>query len=428
MLKKILLTLSLPLMLSAHTMPELFSALKNHSQTKSDEMVTKKAGVYKNLANSQLYPKVNLFAKYDYYTTPTGMVPVPPNDLVEMIQPTTKYTSAQPFSNTILREGASFTMPIFVKSIFTTADKAEAMQKSAKAKKHINLLKNEALIVGSNANFIYLRALEKSLDTKEKSLLETKKTLQIKVDNGRAPASALYKINDGLNQISITKNNINLQTKKLISTISSLTGIKLTQPIEMDVNATTSDSKELASLEPLKKKIIADRLRIKATKEKLYPSLLAQGSYVYSQGKAYNSGVAVNTNYGNIGVVLNIPLLQMDNYSEVTLSEIEVKSSEVALEKQSDELSAQAQMLEDSLPLLANSVKLYEQSIEDKKQLLEIAKLNYKNGRLSTEEYLRYEDDVVGAEAKLYKSKAELIQTKMQLAVIYANNIEEMVK
>ena len=425
MLKKTLITLSLPLVLSAHTIPELFNALKNHSQTKSDKMVVEKAGVYKDLADSKLYPKINLFAKYDNYSSPTGMLPVPPNELFPMIQ---DQTIAQPFSRNITREGASFTMPIFVKSIFSAADKAEAMQKSAKAKKRINLLKNEALIVGSNANFIYLEALQKSLHTKEKSLLETKKTLQIKVDNGRAPASALYKINDGLNQISIAKNNINLQKKKLISMVNSLTGIQLEKPVDMDVEDVAQGSKDLASLEPLREKIVADKLSVKVTKEKLYPGVFAHGSYAYSQATSYNNDKSLHEEYGNIGVVLNIPLLQMDNYSEISLAEMEVKSGEVELEKMSDELHAKAQMLEDSLPLLDNSVKLYKQSINDKKQLLEIAKLNYKNGRLSTEEYLRYEDDVVSAEAKLYKSEAELIQTKMQLAVIYANNIEEMVK
>lgn len=424
-MKKTIVALALPLVIYAQNMSELFDALKNHSQTKSDEMVVKKSEVYKNLADDKLYPKINLFAKYDYYTTPTGMIPVPPNDLLQMVKDP---TVGQPFSENITREGIAFSMPVFMKSIFSAADKAEAMQKSAKAKKHINLLKNEALIVGSNANFVYLSALKESLDTKEKSLLETKKTLQIKVDNGRAPASALYKINDGLNQISISKNNINLQTKKLISIIYSLTGITLEKPVDMDINIASDTSKTLASLEPLRAKIAADRLNVKVEKEKLYPAIFAQGSYAFSQGTAYNNDKSVNETYGNIGVVLNIPLLQMDNYSEIALAEVEVTSGEVELEKMSDELQAKAQMLEASLPLLENSVKLYQQSINDKKKLLEIAKLNYKNGRLSTEEYLRYEDDVVSAKAKFYKSEAALIQTKMELAVIYANNIEEMVK
>ena len=424
-MKKTLLALGIPLLLQAHTIPELFDALKHHSQTKSDEMLVKKAEVYGDLADAKLYPKINLFAKYDHYTSPTNMLPVPPNELLEMVKDP---AVGQPFSQNITREGVAFSMPLFMKSIFSAADKAEAMQKSAKAKKRINLLKNEALIVGSNANFIYLEALEKSLSIKEKSLLETKKTLRIKVDNGRAPASALYKINDGLNQISIAENNIHLQKKKLISMVDSLTGIKLEKPVAMHVASEIEHGEELASLEPLRAKIAADRLGIKVEKEKLYPAVFAHGSYAFLQAPAYNNDKNVNETYGNIGVVLNIPLLAMDNYSEISLAELEVQSGEAELEKMTDELHAKAKMLEESLPLLANSVKLYQQSIDDKKQLLRIAKLNYKNGRLSTEEYLRYEDDVVAAKAKLYKSQAELIQTKMQLAVIYATNIEEMVK
>jgi len=425
MKKTLCLALGIPLLLQAHTMPELFDALKTHSQTKSDELPVKKAAIYENLANAKLYPQINLFAKYDNYTSPTNLLPVPPNELLAMVK---DQEVGQPFSENITREGIAFSMPIFVKSIFTAADKAKAMQKSAKAKKRINLLKNEALIVGSNANFIYLEALQKSLHTKEKSLLETKKTLRIKVDNGRTPASALYKINDGLNQISIAENNINLQKKKLISMLDALTGIKLKTPVVMHLRAKIKSNKDLASLEPLRAKIAADRLNVKVKKEKLYPALFAQGSYTYSQGSAYNNDKNVNEKYGNIGVVLKVPLLHKDDYSEISLAKIELKSSEVELEKMFDELQSKAQMLEESLPLLNNSAKLYKQSISDKKQLLKIAKLNYKSGRLSTEEYLRYEDSVVSAKAKLYKSEAELIQTKMQLAVIYANNIEEMVK
>ncbi|HFB53805.1 MAG TPA: hypothetical protein ENJ67_03655, partial [Sulfurimonas autotrophica] len=67
-------------------------------------------------------------------------------------------------------------------------------------------------------------------------------------------------------------------------------------------------------------------------------------------------------------------------------------------------------------------------SIQNKEKLLKIAKVNYNSGRLSTEEYLRYEDDVVSAKAKLYEAKAQKWQTQMELAVIYANNIEEMVR
>jgi len=423
-MKKVLFALALPWLLEAQSIPELFDALKSHAQIKSDTMLVKKSEMQKKMVNSSLYPKIDLFASYDNYNEATGMLPVPPNKLLDMVQ---DQTVAQPFSNNIYKAGAKFSMPLFVKSIYTTAKKAEAMQRSAKAKKRINILQNEALIVGANANFLYLVSLTKALNGKEKSLLETKKTIQIKVDNGRSPASALYKINDSLNEIAISKNNIELQKKKLISTIESLTGVHLNAPVAMQQTA-TFEKGAFGSLKPLQEKVKADRINMQAQKEKLYPALYAHGSYVYSTGKAYNNDKDVNEEYGNVGILLNIPILEMNQYDSISLAKIELQSTEIELEKVRDELNSEAQMLETSLPLLDNSLKLYTQSVQNKKKLLAIAKVNYNNGRLSTEEYLRYEDAVVTQEANLYKTHATKWQTLMRLAVIYANNIEEMVK
>ncbi|ADN08487.1 TolC family protein [Sulfurimonas autotrophica] len=423
-MKKIILSLAVPFVMYAQNLSQLFDALKVHSQTKSDEIAVQKSEVQQDLVYANLYPKVNLFGSFDNYSSPTNMKPIAPNVLKPMLS---DQSIAQPYSYNIYKTGANFTMPIFVKFIYTAADKAKALQKSAKAKKHINLLKNEALIVGANANYLYLDSLLKALHVKEESLQETQKTTQIKVDNGRAPESALYKINDALNQVAIAKNNIQLEKKKLISTIQTLTGIVLDKPVSMHELASFSKG-QMGALQPLQDKLRADRLGIKAEKEKLYPTLVAHGNYAFSKATAYNNDKDVNEEYGNVGVVLNIPLLAMDSYASIKLSQIELRAGEIELAKLSDELTAQAKMLEDSLELLKNSQKLYVHSVEDKKKLLEIAKVNYNSGRLSTEEYLRYEDDVVSQEANLYKIEATRWQTLMQLAVIYANNIEEMVQ
>ncbi len=424
-MKKILLALSVPYLLSAHTMSELFEALKNHSQTKFDELVVQKAVVSSSQASSQLYPKVDLFATYDNYSSPTNMKPIAPNSIQPMLAPGS--TIAQPYSNNIYKGGVKFTMPLFVKSIYTTIDKAKAMQKSAEARTKINLLKNEAIIVGSNANLIYLEALRRSLDLKEQSLLQTQNTLKIKVDNGRTPAAALYKIEDSLNQISITKNNLDLQKQKLISSIEALTGIKLASAVAMQELHNVTKGR-LEALKPLQENLKASQLEVAAQKEKLYPTIVAHGSYVYSSAQAYNNGKDVHEEYGNIGVVLTIPLLAMNQYDALDKAKVEMFSDKVELDKLRDELSAKADMLHNSLPLLDNSIKLSQKSIQNKEKLLEIAKVNYNSGRLSTEEYLRYEDDIVNAKAKLYQTQAQKWQTLMELAVIYANNIEEMIK
>ncbi len=424
-MRRIFVALSVAASLHATTLNELFDALKQHSVTKVDEMQVQNAKVAKETVRSKLYPKIDLFAKYDHYSDPTGMVPVPPNTLFPMIQ---DQSIAQPFSRNVLREGASFSMPLFVKSIYTLGEKAEAMHKSAEAKKKINLIKNEALIVGANANLLYLTQLEKSLSTKERSLRETQKTLKIKVENGRTPESALYKIDDALNQINITKNAIALQKEQVVSSIRTLTGITLKEPVKMPEASVAINTQKVRSLEPLELKLQAQLREMQAKKERLYPSVVAYGNYSFSQAKAYNNDKHVHEKYGNIGVVFNLPLFAMDDYKEIQKAKVEYKKEEIQLQKQKDELLSKAQMLQNSLPLLENSIKLSKKSIENKKRLLEIAKVNYNSGRLSTEEYLRYEDEQVSAKAALYKAKAQKWQTLMQLCVIYGNNIEEIIQ
>jgi outer membrane protein TolC len=112
------------------------------------------------MANSQLYPTVDLTGRYDYSSIPSSMYPLPPNELLPMVQ---DQKIAQPFSKNIYRAGVGISMPLFVKSIFTIASQAQMMQYAAKDQQYINLLKNEAIIVSANANLIYLQQLDSSL-------------------------------------------------------------------------------------------------------------------------------------------------------------------------------------------------------------------------------------------------------------------------
>jgi len=85
----------------------------------------------------------------------------------------------------------------------------------------------------------------------------------------------------------------------------------------------TSFSKgEMGALKPLEEKLHADSLGLKAQTEKLYPTLVAHGNYALSTAKAYNNGHDANEHYGDVGVVLNIPLLAMDNYANIKLSKL----------------------------------------------------------------------------------------------------------
>ena len=416
--------LGLPLLLHATTIGELFDALKNHPQTRADEVLIRQAENGMEKAYAKLYPDITLFASYDHYNTPTGMLPVPPNELLPMVK---NKEEPQPFSKDISRLGVTVGMPLFVKSIFTYADKAKKMQQSARLKKRINLLKNEAIIVGANANLRYLEAMQKALRSKRTSLQKTKSFIELKVKSGRAPESALFKINDGLSQVNISLNNIAIGKTKAIETIDALTGIHLRHPVSMHQKKALHEG-EITALDPLKKKLEADRLELKAQKEKLYPSLFLKGSYVKSFADAYNNDKSIDEEYSDIGVALKVPLYPKSQYAAIDHSRLALQKSRLELKKEELSLQAQANRLKSVLPMLEASVKLYKDSVADKKRLLKIAKVAYQSQRMSTEDYLKYEDDLVTQEAKLHEAEAKKWQTLMQLAVIYTNPIEEIVQ
>mgnify|MGYP001057670489 CR=1 FL=1 len=403
---------------------ELFNALKLHPQTTGDLLALEKATTGKELAYSNLFPTISAFGTYDNYSAPTGMLPLPPNELLPMVQ---DQSIPQPFSDNIFRAGVSISMPVFIKSIYTTASKATYLQKSAKAKQQINLLQNEAIIVSSNANLLYLDALSKALESKKQSLLKTKEIIELKVKNGRASGLNLLIINNGINQVDATKNEIAINKEQAISAIEKLTGIRVNTPIEM-LETNAIDSSAIKSLEPLQQKAIADKLTYRAEKEKLLPSILLRGNYNHSYAKAYNNDISIDKEYSTIGLVISMPIFNKNQYTQIKKSKIAYNTTQNELKKLDLSLKSQAKQLQNSLQLLYKSEKLYQQNVQDKKEILHIAKVSYESGRISIEDYLKYEDDLVLEKSKLYKAQAEKWQTLMKLAVIYGNNIENLVK
>ena len=428
MIKRILTIVAfLPLIVQAQeisTITSLFDSLKTHPQAIADSIDMMKALTGKRMANGMLFPKIDAFGTYDYSTSPTGMLPVAPNELMGMVK---DQSVAQPFSQNIMRVGASVSMPIFVKSIYTMASKAKTMYKAAEAKRYINLLKNEAMIVGLNANLKYMNGMIEALKKKKQSILKTKEIIEIKVSSDRAPKSALLKINNALNQIDLAKSQIELKKAQAITLIQSLTGIYLEKEVEM-TQIGTYQAGELKALDPLRNKIEAERLGMRAEREKLYPMLIARGNYNHSMASAYNNGGDVNKDYTTVGLVLKVPIFEKSQYSQVKMKKLDVWALQNDFDKKELELKSQANQLQLSLSIIENQITLYKQSIKDKEELLKISETSYKSGRMTIEDYLKYEDDLVLEQSKYYKSEADKWQTIMKLAVIYGNNIEDIVK
>ncbi len=427
MIKQLLFLLLFPALLQAQeisSMTQLFDSLKTHPLIQGDEIRLEQALAGKTMAYSKLYPNIDLFGRYDYASTATGMLPIPPNDLLAMVKDP---AVAQPFSENIFRMGATISMPIFVASIFPMASKARMMARSAEDLKTINLLKNEALLVGANANLLYMQSLELALDKKKASMLKTKEFVVMEVNNGRFPESALLNISNGISQIDILKNDLLLKREEVTSMVRSLTGIALSQPVKMEQAGILRDG-ELKALDPLRKKVDADKLGYRAEKEKLLPALVLQGSYSNNSGKSYNNNLNINNDYTTIGAILKVPLFAKDQYAQIKKSKLDFEASKNELDQMSLELISQAAQLQNSLKLLENSIQLYDNSVKEKEQLLDIAKVSYQSDQMTMEDYLKYEDDVILEKSKLYKAQADKWQTLMKLCVIFGNNIEEIVK
>jgi outer membrane protein TolC len=403
---------------------DLFTALKSNPQTKSDSLAFEKAKTGKQLALSNLLPTITTFGTYNNYSTATGMLPITPNVSSYLVQ---HQELTQPFSEEIFRAGLSISMPVFIKSIYTTANEAKYLQKSAQARQHINLLQNEAIIVSSNANLLYIDALTKALENKKQSLLKTKELIAIQVNNGRAPGSSLLIIQNGINQVDATINDIAINREAALASIKILTGIRLNTPVEM-IETTSLDNSEIKSLEPIEQKVLADKLGLRAEKEKLLPSILLTGNYNHSFANAYNNNIAIDKNYTDIGLTVSIPIFNQNQYSQIKKSKIEYNETQNEYDKIKLTLESQADQFQKSLQLLYKSEKLYQQNIEDKEAILAIAKVSFQSGRITIEDYLKYEDDLVLEKSKRYKAQAEKWQTLVKLAVIYGNNIENLVK
>ena len=427
MFRNLIIILFFPIVLHAQdgqNLGTLFDSLKTNPQIRSDEILMERALLGKSMANSKLFPKLDAFGTYNYASSPTGMLPIAPNDLFVMIK---DQSIAQPFSQNIFRVGAAISMPVFVKSIFTMANKAKIMYSSAEAKWQIDLLKNEAVIVSSNANLQYMDALDQALEKKRTSLETVENLVNLKVNNGRSPESALLKIKSNINQIDLMRNNIAMNHEKAIAAIYTLTGLRVEQAVSMQQTGSYSNG-NFKVLEPLQKKIEATQMGVRAEKEKLYPALVLHGNYNHSYAKSYNNSTAVNENYATVGLTLKIPIFEKEQYVKIKQSKLDVLDLQNEMEKMRMDFSAQAQQLEVSLNLLEKSVELYKKSIVDKEELLEVAKVAYGSDRMTIEDYLKYEDDLLLEKSKLYKVQAQKWQTLMKLAVIYGNKIEDIVK
>ncbi|ADV45834.1 TolC family protein [Nitratifractor salsuginis] len=426
MLKRTLIPLLLGSGLYAASVSQLLDGVRHHYQAQLDNYSIQEADKALEMVRSQFWPKIRIFGSATHYNAPTNLRPATPTENAKL-SPQAGGNGDYPFSTDIYRVGATLSMPIFVANLFTLADQTEAMRHSAAAKKEVDLLKNEATVLGANANLRYLEQMKASLHSKAKTLRTTEAIVKAKVKAGRAPASALYKVQDRLDSIRIALDNIEVQKENIRTLIETLSGVTLSHSAPMRQKGNYRPG-PIFALKPLQAKRQADELAAKAEQEKLYPSLHLDANINRGYGDSYFSGHNIHRDYGGIGLTLSAPLLDMPQIRSMQKARIHAMKSATELAKTADELKTKAKAMRRQLGLLRHALSLHRHNISNEKKLVEIARRSYEDGRMTLEEYLRYIDSLYDAKAELYKTRAAYWQTLAQLAFLYGNRFERIVR
>jgi len=411
--------------LQAVTITDLFNAIKKQPTSKIDEISSKMASIAQERVNAGYYPTIDLFGNYTHYNSPSSLLPVDPlaaGKLIAQGQPL-------PFAKTIQKVGISASVPVFVKELGDLSDKARYLAKSAKLKKELNFYQNEALILGSNANLEYLENLLLTLRATQRSLFKTKENIQISVNSGRMPGIAIDKIDEKLNQIDISMNNIEMKKATLISNIENLTGIEIKTPAKMELISEVIEG-EIFALKPLQEVINASMSDFKASEAKRYYPKVAF-SVMWSENYAQNDvnkGRSIHESYGYYQLGIKIPLYDRGSDIDMQLKKIAIMKDRMKLKKTEQALKAQVKALQKDLKLVEKSRRLRELNIQKREDLLRYAKVAFDEGRMTEEDYLVYEDGVLDAKSSYYETLSQKWQDIAKLAVIYGNDLKGVVK
>ncbi|MEO1953174.1 MAG: TolC family protein, partial [Campylobacterales bacterium] len=113
---------------------------------------------------------------------------------------------------------------------------------------------------------------------------------------------------------------------------------------------------------------------------------------------------------------------------DIELKKIALMKSKMKLEKTKQELEAQIKSLKDGIVLLKKSKKLNDENIQNQKNLLKYAKMSFDEGRMTQEDYLRYEDALLNAKSAYFEVVSQIWQNIGKLAVIYGVDLKEIVR
>ncbi len=413
----------------ATTMEQLFRALKKHPVTQMDRMQEQAARLEVRQVHEKLLPTITLFGNVEHYNTPTNLRPMSPAESTKLATE----GKPLPFATTIERIGTKVTIPLYVRELYALGRKAEAMAMSARAKKRLKILQNEAMLLGADARWRYLEALERALRARRRSIEKVLADTRLKVQSGRAPGVAQTKMEVALERLEIARDALEAKKAQVLGTIEALTGLRPATPAPIRRRGSLQ-TKQLFATRPEEWLLEAKAHEIEAAKSKLYPVVGASASWTESYGQhpvlmgPHASGDHVHRGYGSYGIGFTMPIFDKSAYTGIEKARVEWMKERYHLQQTRQELTAQARVLRRTLRLQRRSRDLAARSVAKERKLLNYAKVAFDTGRMSEEEYLRYEEALLQSQSALYEAEAGYWQSLGQLAVLYGNDLEKVVR
>ena len=167
---------------------------------------------------------------------------------------------------------------------------------------------------------------------------------------------------------------------------------------------------------------------VQRTWDQHYPTVKLVGALTENYGTAYNTDESINRSYNYFGINISIPLFDRSLSTSIDLAQNQLHRQKLHLAQLQIDLEAEADTLRQQLPILKQSQALAVQSLANSNKILEISRVAYRNGRITTEEYIRNEAEVLDNEAALHKTKRDRWQIICRQAVLFGDDLTGVVQ
>jgi len=403
------------------TIASLLEAVARQPDLAASSLEVKSAEVQLQQAYAELYPKLSAFGTYNIYSSPTNLRPMAPTEV------NLAAGESIPFSDTILRYGLKVEMPLFVKNLYSLADKVEQLQQVSRIGHKLRLISRQAAVVSLDASLAYTSHLDAAIAARLDSLDKTRADLSLAVENGRVPEAELLKLETTRNDLHKQRNDLQRQAISLTGQVQQLTGVRLSSFVPLTLQRPVREDQYPRQLQQ-QARVAASEKELRQAKDQHYPSLRLEGVISENAGEAYNTGASIERSYNYVGLALSIPLFDRKLRTTIDQAQVQLQRQRQQLAQLDLDLAAEAEDLKQQLPVIAQSTRLAQASLENSQRLLDIAKVARRTGRLSTEEYLRFETGVLEAEAALHKTILDRWQIISQQAVLYGEELTGVVQ